>query len=217
MEAVSPDRIASPRRPGLRVLRGGVSAESERSDEEIVRALREGERWAAAALLDRYGTMVERLIRRVMGHDPDLEDLVQDAFARVLSAIGQVREGEAVKGWIASIAVHTAHHAIRKRRMARWFLFWRADSESSCEPAIGPRDALRRVYEVLDGLPASERVCFALRFFEEMPLSDVASACGVSLATVKRRLARAERRFTAAAQRDPVLQVWMEEGDRWNG
>src|SRR5262249_23565297 len=70
-----------------------------RTDEEIVRATRAREPWAAAALLDRYGAMVERIIRRVVGPDPELEDLVHDAFASCLASIGQVRDGDAVKGW----------------------------------------------------------------------------------------------------------------------
>ncbi|MCC6553496.1 MAG: sigma-70 family RNA polymerase sigma factor [Polyangiaceae bacterium] len=189
-----------------------------RSDEELVRGAAAGEPWAAAALLDRYGPLVERMIRRVMGHDPELEDLVQDAFASVLGSIHQVRDGQALKGWIASVAAHTAHHAIRRRRAARWLFFWRREEElpePASEPAHGPRDAVRRMYAALDQLPAGERVAFALRYIEEMQLEEVASACGVSLATIKRRLQRAEKRFTALARRDPVLSAWMEEGDRW--
>lgn len=190
-----------------------------RTDEEIVRGVLAGEVWAAAALLDRYGPMVERLIRRVMGHDPDLEDLVHDAFTTILGSIHQVRDAEAIKGWIAQVAVHTAHRSIRRRRAARWVFFWQKDEsplpEPASEPAHGPREAVRRVYALLEQLPADERVPFALRYIDEMHLEDVARSCEVSLATVKRRLARAEKRFTAAARRDPVLQSWMEEGKRW--
>lgn len=187
---------------------------AERSDDEISKALAVGEPWAASALLERYGAMVERLIRRVMGHDPDLEDLVHDAFATILSASSQVRNGAAVKGWIASIAVHTAHHAIRKRRLDRWLFFWRG-AEPACEAAHGPRDAVRRLYDVLDRLPADDRVAFALRYLQEMPLEEIAGICGVSLATIKRRLVRAEKRFVALTMHDEELRVWMEEGDRW--
>jgi RNA polymerase sigma-70 factor (ECF subfamily) len=153
-----------------------------------------------------------------MGHDPELQDLVHEAFASVLTSVHQVRDGQAVKGWISSVAVHTAHHAIRRRRRSRWLLFWQSDEdlpEPSSVPAHGPREALRRVYAALDELSTEDRIAFTLRFIEEMPLEDVASACSVSLATIKRRLARAEQRFTAIAKRDPVLRGWMEEGDRW--
>jgi RNA polymerase sigma-70 factor (ECF subfamily) len=185
------------------------------SDDELVQSAAAGEAWAASALLDRYGAMVERLLRRVLGHDPDLEDLVQDAFANVLGSIGQVREGAAVKGWIASIAVHTAHRAIRRRKLARWLAIFHPASEPVSPPAHEPREALRRVYELLDRLPTDERIAFTLRYIEEMPLEEVAVASGVSLATIKRRLSRAEGRFVAAARVDGTLRAWLERGDRW--
>jgi RNA polymerase sigma-70 factor (ECF subfamily) len=189
-----------------------------RSDEELVRGITAGEVWAAAALLDQYGPMVERLLRRVFGHDPELEDLVHDAFATILGAIHQVRDAQALKGWIATVSVNTAHRALRRRRMARMLFFWRHDEDTPepvSEPGHGPREAVRRMYAALEQLPAAERVPFALRYIDEMPLEDVARACSVSLATVKRRLGRAERRFTTVARRDPVLQTWMEERSRW--
>jgi len=184
------------------------------SDQKILEAVVAGERWAGEALLARHGLMVERLIRRVMGHDPDLEDLVHDAFATILSSIHQVHDGCALKGWIASVAVHTAHHAIRKRRAARWIRFlWQPCPEPP--QTLLPQDAIRRTYGVLEHLPADERVAFALRYLEEMELEEIAQACGVSVATIKRRLTRAQRRFVARAGRDPVLRTWLEEGDRW--
>ncbi len=43
-----------------------------------------------------------------MGRDPELQDLVHEALARVLTSVHQVRDGQAVKGWISSVAVHGA-------------------------------------------------------------------------------------------------------------
>ena len=189
--------------------------ERPETDDELVTAAAAGEPWAASALLERYGVMVERLLRRVLGHDPDLEDLVQDAFASILSSVGQVRDGAAVKGWIASVAVHTAHRAIRRRKLARWLAIFRPADEPVAHPSHEPRAALLRVYEVLDRLPADERIAFTLRYIEEMPLEEVAAASGVSLATVKRKLTRAEARFVAAAKADATLRSWLERGDRW--
>jgi len=49
-----------------------------------------------------------------------------------------------------------------------------------------------------------------------MTLSDAAEACETSLATLKRRLARAEKRFLEAARKRPSLEQWLEDGTRWN-
>ena len=190
-------------------------ADPPESDEQLVLAAASGEPWAAARLLDRYGAMVERLLRRVLGQDPVLEDLVQDAFASILASVGQVRDGAAVKGWLASVAVHTAHRAIRRRKLTRWLAVFHPAEEAVTIPAHEPRAALHRVYELLDRLPVEERVAFTLRYIEEMSLEEVAEASGVSLATVKRKLSRAEARFLAAARADATLRTWLERGDRW--
>lgn len=192
--------------------------QTSRSDAELVAAMRRGESWAAAALLDRYGPLVERLIRRIMGHDADLADLVQDAFATILSSIDQIRDDNAVKSWMAAIAVHTAHRAIRRRQLSRWIFFWQSE-EAPEAPARdadhAARESVRHVYLALEQLSTEERIIFALRFIEEMQLEDIATTLGVSLATIKRRISRTEQRFVAIAQRDPVLRPWLEEGRRW--
>jgi RNA polymerase sigma-70 factor (ECF subfamily) len=48
-----------------------------------------------------------------------------------------------------------------------------------------------------------------------MQLTEVAAACRVSLATVKRRLARAEKRFVDAAKDHPALSERLAHGGRW--
>ena len=54
-------------------------------------------------------------------------------------------------------------------------------------------------------LPLDERMAFALRYIDGMTLPDAAEASERSLATVKRRLARAEKKFLEAASQRPVL------------
>ena len=70
---------------------------------------------------------------------------------------------------------------------------------------------MRPVQVVLDRLPDDDRIAFALRFLEGLELTEVAAACQVSLATIKRRLARAEERFRREAAREPALGRWLEE------
>ena len=74
---------------------------------------------------------------------------------------------------------------------------------------------MRETYAILSDFPADERLAFTLRFVSEMQLTEVAAACKVSLATVKRRLARAEKRFVEAARSNPALTERMARGGRW--
>ena len=81
----------------------------------------------------------------------------------------------------------------------------------------GVRQALREVYAVLDRMPVDERLAFALRLIDGMPLAEAAAAMRVSLATFKRKLQRAERRFLSEVERSPNLREYMQEGSRWQG
>ena len=76
-------------------------------------------------------------------------------------------------------------------------------------------EAVRATYRVLDAFPEDERIAFSLRFISEMQLTEVAAACRVSLATIKRRLARAEKRFVEAARNHPALCERLDASGRW--
>jgi RNA polymerase sigma-70 factor (ECF subfamily) len=189
-------------------------------DAAIVGGLHRGEMWAKAAFFDRCAPHVERVLKSVLGHHKhdELADIIHDTFVQALGSLQSLRDPSALVGWIQSVAARTAYKVIRARRARRWLLFWTPqDVPDVPVEGVSPElaEAHRRTYELLDRLPADERLAFALRFIEGLELNQVAEMCDVSLATIKRRLAKAERRFASAAQRDHVLREWLEEGGRW--
>lgn len=190
----------------------------EGDDAALVEASRRGEKGARAALYDRYADHVHRVLYRVLGFDRDLADLHHDVFVRALGSLPNLDDPSALKGWLTMIAVHVAHAAITRRRRRAWLWFLPSDELPDVQASAAPPevlDALRATYAALDKLPADERVAFALRFIDGMELTEVAAACDTSLATIKRRLARAGARFEAEARKHPVLEAWLEGGSRW--
>jgi RNA polymerase sigma-70 factor (ECF subfamily) len=187
------------------------------TDEALAHALRARSPGAAELLIARYGTYVERLIVRVIGIDPDVPDLIQEVVARALEGAHRIREHAALKGWIGSVTIFTARTFLRDRRSRRYRMRLSAPDElpDRAAPIALPEvtQTLARTYAALDTLPERERVVFALRFIDEMDLSEIATICRVSLATAKRRIARAQRLFEHAARQDPLLreQLQLEE------
>jgi RNA polymerase sigma-70 factor (ECF subfamily) len=188
------------------------SGEAGREDDvRLVRGLRDHESWAAAVLVDRHLNHVRRVLVRVMGAgEPEIDDLVQEVFTRALAGAHKLSFAGALTSWLGSIAVFTGREAIRRRSRWRWLRFVAAPPD---RPAPGPSaevsDAARAVYALLDRLPVDERIPFALRAIDGMDLGEVATACGVSVPTVRRRLARAQRRFFALAASSESLLPWM--------
>ena len=185
------------------------------SDEALVAALRAGDPRARAQLFDAYGPHVQRVLARVLGVDQELSDLLHDVFVEAFSSFDRLSDPRALRGWLTTIAVFTARGCIRKRKRRSWLRFFGAgdDLPEVAAPA-GQSEAalaLRQVQAVLDRMPDDDRIAFALRFLDGMELTEVAEACQVSLATIKRRLVRAEERFRREAAREPALARWLEE------
>lgn len=190
-------------------------------DAALLVALRAQHPGAQSAFFNRHATYVERVITRVIGFDHELSDILQDAFLNALSSLHTLRDGGALRPWLAQVATHTARKVLRTRTRRRWLRLFvdQADEKSferaASETDLGTLRALAAVYAVLEELPTDEHVAFALRFIEGMEITEVAAACRVSLSTAKRRIQRAEQRFVEKAQTRPELEDWLGRGNRW--
>jgi RNA polymerase sigma-70 factor (ECF subfamily) len=203
--------LADARRPASQRREG----EDERA---LVQALRNGAPWAERALFESYTPHVERILSRILGMHADLDDLVQEVFLRAFQRIEELREPRALRSWLTSIAVFVARETIRTRRRRRWLFFLGADEPleiAGPSPSPEALAALRAFYEVVATLDPDARIAFTLRFVEGMELAEIAEVCGVSLATIKRRIKGAELEFVAKGRAREALVQWFEEGTRW--
>ncbi len=167
------------------------------SDSMLVTAALDGDMRAREALFRRHVKLAAGLSFRLLGGDDEVDDIVQDSFVTAFAKLGSLKDPQAFASWLSSIVVGTAIGVIRRRRLLQRFGLRRGDVYRP--EAIIARDAppdvvteLREVCEVISVLPTDERVILILRRIDELPLEEVAARTGWALATVKRRLARAE-------------------------
>jgi RNA polymerase sigma-70 factor (ECF subfamily) len=190
------------------------------TDEKLLHSLVSRRSGAWLAFYDSFAPYVLSVLRKLMGHDRDLDDLLQEVFARALENIEQVRDPSKLKFWLRSLAVFTAQSTLKRRRWLNWLpLGNREDSDDvdvapfpATTDALAERMLLRRVQTILDHMSVNDRVPFCLRVLEGLELTEVAEACGVSLSTAKRRIAQAESDFHRRAANDPELRELMSDG-----
>jgi RNA polymerase sigma-70 factor (ECF subfamily) len=182
------------------------------SDELLVLSLRARHADAGTQLFDRYAPHVRRVLVRVMGPDSEILDLVHDVFVTALESVDRLIDPRALRAWLTQIAVFTARARIRRRvrgRILRFLPFSELPETEQPPADFEGSEAMQAVYRVLGGLDTDQRIAFALRFVGGMELTEVAASCGVSLATIKRRLARAQTTFAGAAADEPALAEWL--------
>ena len=174
------------------------------ADAELVRAARAGETWAAEALVRRHARAVNGLALRLLGRDGDVDDVVQDTFVSAFSALDRLQDPQSFAAWLSGILVRIVGKLIRRRRLLARLGMGRAslaiDLDALVAPTVQPDDALelRRLYALAERLPAAVRVPLLLQRVEGLGLDEIARLTGASLATVKRRVARAESALRAS-------------------
>lgn len=185
------------------------------NDAALAAALRADPDHGRAELFDRYGADVERILYRILGADAELYDVLHEVFIAALTSVSRLRDDNALGRWLTGIAVHKARKLIRRRQRWRWIQSMApADLPEviAPTPSVEVSEALAQTYRVLNRLDPDERIAFALRHIEGMELIAIAEATSVSLATVKRRIARAEARFVELASSSDTLAEWLEKG-----
>src|ERR671935_2378586 len=87
------------------------------SDAEIVAACRRGDQDAWRSLVERMDRYVLGIIRHGYRMSmEDAEDVFQEVFTKAYRALGDLRDDEAIRPWLAGIARRTCLSRIRSRR-----------------------------------------------------------------------------------------------------
>jgi RNA polymerase sigma-70 factor (ECF subfamily) len=198
-EAVRPATIEA--EPTSAVARSAV-AEAPASDplaptdEDLLRAVQDGEAEALAALYDRYGRRCFAVAYRVLDDGAAAEDAVQEAFLAVWRQAGSFRpERGAVRTWLLAITRNAAVDR-RRGRHARPLgdvpldeveARLTTDADDTFEVAAATL-LQERVQAALADLPAEQRQAIDLAFFQGLTHQEIAERTGLPLGTVKGRL-----------------------------
>jgi RNA polymerase sigma-70 factor (ECF subfamily) len=154
-----------------------------------------GDDRAFSSLYKRHARYLAGVVYRLAGNDSELEDVLQEAFCDAAASLSSLRDPAGFRAWLVRIAIRRLHARFRGRRRWHWLL----GATERLAPTISDPRARQRVdqlYEVLDTIPLDLRTPWILHVIEGQTLPEVADACGVSLATVKRRIADAEARIS---------------------
>jgi RNA polymerase sigma-70 factor (ECF subfamily) len=198
----------------LRVLgRGRGNASEGPTDAELAALAKSKDPRAATLVWDRYSGLMHGILYRALGPGHDIEDLLQDVFFGFFKNVGTLRDPSSLRSFLIAIAMRTAFTELRRRRVRRWLRLsddGRLPDVASNDGDARAREAARRLYALLDELSDRERLAFVLRHADGHELTETASLLGVSLATVKRVLRRAEAHMESRAREDDLLCAWAE-------
>ena len=168
---------------------------------DLARAAQAGDPGALGLLLERHRAALHAHALRIVGYE-HAQDAVQDTFLLALRKIGQLRDPEAVVGWL-----HTALRSLCLSRLRRDHGELPLD-----ELAAPPAPRHHEPEERIDGLAMRDwvwtaiaqlteplRVVAMLRYFGSYnSYEEIASICGVPVGTVRSRLSQVKLKLADA-------------------
>ena len=175
---------------------GGVR---ERSDRDLVRAARNGDGDAAAALFRRYWPTAWRAAFALAGRRALADDVASDAFERAFAALDRFDDRRPFSPWLHRIVANRAIDVLRaERRISGEELLEPVDHESDL--AVADRELLSAVAT----LPLERRVVVLLRYGVGMTPKEIATALDLPVGTVNSRLARSLEQLRKSYEVDGV-------------
>lgn len=177
----------------------GVSA----PESVLVVRLKANEDAAYDELVRTYNESLFHVACRMLGDPAEASDVVQEVFIKVFKNIGGFKEEAALKTWIFRIAFSEILNRLRwwKRRHRSSTVslddqsssngHYVADLGPSPDKALESREREEAIRKALGRLSGDHRSIVILRDIEGFSYAEIADVLGISVGTVKSRLARA--------------------------
>lgn len=164
-------------------------------DTALIRDCQSGNKEAFATLVERHRNGVYNFVRHTVGIEADAQDIVQDIFICVFSALPRFRAGAPFEPWIYKIAANACRSYFRKQRYRTRML----DSDyantliepsHSADPiaTMMERDRNKRLLSAVQNLPPEQRMVIVLKHLQDCSYQDISKMLGIPVSTVEHRL-----------------------------
>jgi RNA polymerase sigma-70 factor (ECF subfamily) len=197
---------------------GTSPTEPSAGEPALIARLRAGEDGAFNEVIELYTPRLYATARRMLGHDQDAQDAVQEAMLGAFRSLHSFEGGSRLSTWLTRIVINKCLMRLRTRRRrpecsidsllptfkddghpTRWTPRWRGDSD----PGHSRAELHAIVREKIEELPEKYRTVLLLREVLQLNTEDVAEALGDTPNAIKVRLHRARQALKALL--DPYM------------
>jgi RNA polymerase sigma-70 factor, ECF subfamily len=171
------------------------------SETVLIREIKKRDRRALEQLHDQFAPVLLGICLRYCGNRADAEDILHDAFIKILSNIDSFNErpNSSFEGWMKRITVNTALNFLReKSKMNKWVELdpvqeWLTDEQEEELSLAGFAGLLGKeeILQMICELPHGYRTVFNMYIFEEYSHKEIAGLLNCNESTSKSQLFKA--------------------------
>lgn len=171
-------------------------------DVKLLERCRMDDLQAMEILVERYQQDVFCLALSILEEPAEAEEATQDALVAALKGLGSYQGQAAFRTWLFAIAINRCRRRLRQRQRREWLsnivnqLFLdRAAMQSYMEEQLLRSEKVREIQAAVNSLDEKQRLPVILRYYQELPIAEIAQLLGVSERTVHNRLRSAHLRL----------------------
>jgi RNA polymerase sigma-70 factor (ECF subfamily) len=183
------------------------------TDVQLLDRFAAGDRSALEELFRRYRQPAFRVAHRLLGHEADALDAVQEGFVKALTHLGSFQGRSSFKTWLLRVVSNAALDMGRQRGRRETLSLGAAEVGDGptvpdrSDQGLEQADLRRLLDRALASLPEAQRRTFVLHADGGLSYREVADALGISIGTVMSRLFYARQK----------LRAFLHEGVRLEG
>ena len=138
-------------------------------------------------------------------YNSQIEDILQDAYVKVFANLDKLTNPEKFQGWLDTIVINCCRDFLRQKKPKLFSEMSTENSEDGSvlefedaredermefnpEKTVDYTETKRLIAEMLDRMPADQKMCMLMYYYEEMSVRQIAEALDCSEGTIKSRL-----------------------------
>lgn len=140
-------------------------------------------------LVNQYSEPLYWQIRRLVNNHEDANDLLQNTFVKAWSKIDEFRNDAKISTWLYRIAINESIDFLRKQKN---FNGVSTDAEDAViantlksDPYFDGDDIQVKLQTAISLLPPAQKAVFNMRYFDEIPYSEISEITGTSEGALK--------------------------------
>ena len=160
-----------------------------------------GDSTAIDELVQTYQSSLYRIALLITDDPAEADEVIQDAFIIACGVSGGYRGEAALKTWLTSIVVNESRNRLRKRmrqkRLKDRILFFKRLIEQPISPERKTiqQEKCDSVWQAILDLGEKHRIPIILRYYQDLPITEIAKILEINVGTAHSRLNTARKRL----------------------
>ncbi|MCC6866205.1 MAG: RNA polymerase sigma factor [Ignavibacteria bacterium] len=163
---------------------------NKKNDNELIQRFKSGDITGFNEIVRKYQEQVYWVIRKMVQDHDVADDITQEVFIKVHTAIKDFREEANLFTWLYRIAVNYSLNHLKKVKVKNTVSVELISeqitvSEKTADEEIDEDTNRKLLYEAIETLPAQQRAVFNMRYYDQLPYDEIAEILGKSTGGIK--------------------------------